>query len=360
MWEGNKTFIIILGISTEFPGNALKDNPELPGGFLDARTYYYILMILQVFVNPILSIIMFITCLINISTFLQMDLSQGVTLNLLILSCSDTVLAIVGLTSCFGFVMLLYGHYFILGVSIQSLVYACLFTINYPMYTSLVVTTVIAIVRCLSVVMPLSFRNVATPRRQLIIIAIISLFSIGIPLYTQIRAGISAPSRNVSQGTFGGASNQQMAMFDIFRNIFFYSCLSIIITAMFFLIFALKKSSKFQALASSTKTDGKHSKTVNTRETQIVKTIIVILAIFVICNLPLNLLAIMRQTIPGFSDTGRFRLEKKVWDMIVWIGLAFNCGLNVLAYYFTNSSYRKTLNSNVRHLLCSSSEKFVQ
>ncbi|GFS14759.1 chemosensory receptor C [Elysia marginata] len=133
-----------------------------------------------------------------------------------------------------------------------------MFAINYPLYVSLVVTTVIAIVRCLCVVSPLSFRSMVTHRRQLLVIATVSCFAVAIPAYTQVIVITFSGRVNSSQEQY--ASNEQMALLDIFMNTFSYGCLSIIIVSMIFLVFALKKSSRFQALAKSTARSDKQSK----------------------------------------------------------------------------------------------------
>ena len=127
--------------------------------------------------------------------------------------------------NCFCFVMLVKGTYYILGVSIHSIVYALLFSMNYPLYMSLVVKTVNAIVRCLSGVMPLSFRNVVTPRRQLIIIATTSLISMAIPLHTQINSSISAHNLNSSRGTVGWLVISSWLCLTYLKHFFAAACL---------------------------------------------------------------------------------------------------------------------------------------
>ncbi|GFR97472.1 hypothetical protein ElyMa_000993800 [Elysia marginata] len=197
---------------------------------------------------------------------------------------------------------------------------------------------VIALVRCLCVVKPLSFKNLATPRRQVAVIVLLSGGALVIPVLMQSQFfSLNGYEKFVNRSalTF---NKKHTAKIDIFINLFLYGFVSVITVSMCFLIFTVTKSSKFQSLATGK--GGKSAKAAN-KEAQLIKTVIIILAIFLCCNIPVSGEAIMRQAIPGFSLYGPYKYEANVWRMVVDIGLNLNVSLNVVAYYTTNSAYRK-------------------
>ncbi|KAK3804422.1 hypothetical protein RRG08_006721 [Elysia crispata] len=134
--------------------------------------------------------------LLNIVNFARMDLSQGVNLNLLILSVSDFLVVATSISGYICSLLLASGHYFIAGIPVFQVWLLFNVMVNYPLNTSFVVTTVIAVVRCLCVTIPLSFRDIVTSCRQVIIIAVGSCTSVSVPLYVHLYTPTYVPEGN--------------------------------------------------------------------------------------------------------------------------------------------------------------------
>ncbi|GFR75186.1 chemosensory receptor A [Elysia marginata] len=302
------------------------------GNAIDHVVFYYLSVGLNVVLNPVCALLAFCAGIVNIATFSQMDLSQGVNMNLLILSVSDFVLAIILVLMTFTYISFWFG---IKSMPIQQVALFGFRTINYPVTASTAVTTVIAVVRCLSVVIPLTFRSVVTVRRQIVAIALGCLIGWSVQMYNQILALADIKSM-ISRNSF-----------DIFRNVFFFTCLSIIVASMVFLTIALQRSSMFQSRAAST--SDSQSKTQNRREARVMKSVILVLTIFVVCNIPLLMLSIMRLASIEFSRSGQYRSVEDLVDLIVGLGISLNASLNTFVYLFHNTQYRNIIKTSFSH-----------
>ncbi|GFR97468.1 hypothetical protein ElyMa_000993700 [Elysia marginata] len=201
------------------------------GGFLDARAFSYLHTVLNLYLNSATITVAVGSGILNIFTFAQMELQQGVNQNLLILSCFDFLYAVIMVLNQVAHLIRFHGYYYV----------------------------------------------------------------------------------------------------------------GVITVSMCFLIFTVTKSSKFQSVATGTTRKGEKSAKAAYKEAQLIKTVIIILAIFLCCNIPVSGEAVMRQAIPGFSFFGPYKYEARVWRMVVEIGLNLNVSLNVVAYYTTNSAYRKVI-----------------
>ena len=264
-----------------FPQN----KPDVQGGIIDSVTYGYLTIVLRVVTVPTLSVIAFCAGIINIMTFAKMNLNQGVNKNLLILSVSDFLLSVVSVSCNCWYIVVWLDVNSAASISAVEALYFSLRLLTFPLNVSLVVTTVIAVVRSLSVVMPFSFRDVATNRRQVIAMGVGSAMSLGIPSYMIV---------NFYTVVFGASWSERLkfmslncvtpincTMFNVSRYMFFFTCLFIIIISMIFLTIALKKSSKFQTVAATSAAE-KQSKAPSTREAQVVKTVVLVLAVYVV------------------------------------------------------------------------------
>ncbi|KAK3728678.1 hypothetical protein RRG08_041862 [Elysia crispata] len=320
--------------------------PDVPGGIIDSVTYGYLTIILRVITVPVLAVIAFCAGIVNIMTFAKMNLNQGVNNNLLILSVSDFLLSVVSISCNYWYIMLWLGINSLAGISaVQALTFSLRF-LTFPLNVSLIVTTVIAVVRSLSVVMPFSFRDVATVRRQFIAMGVGSAMSLAIPSYTIIGYFSASLSEKQKFMNLNCIKPINCTIFNVSRYIFFFTCLFVIIISMIFLTIALKKSSKFQTLATTSAAE-KQSKATSTREAQVIKTVILVLAVNVAGNLPLMVLSIFRIVLPEVSSTGRYRYESGLLEMMVGAGMNLNISLNTPIYFFCNSSFRTVLKSMI-------------
>ena len=309
----------------------------------------------HVYLNEILkqTILFFIGCvalfagLLNIVTFVRMDLSQGVNLNLLLLSVSDLWVVATSISGYICSFLQTSGHYFIAGIPLLRVWIIFNAMLNYPMNISFVVTTVIAVVRCLCVTMPLSFRDIVTSCRQAIIIVVGSCISISAPLYVHLYFHLykAKLDNNSSEIVVVNLRVRNALIFDMFRTTFYFTCFAINFFSMIFLSIALKRSSRFQASTVKTKQNEGEGKAFSVREAQVMKTIILLLAVFFFCNLPSIVYSTCRQIIPEFTTSRQYYNWKQVVDFSIRIGILLNAALNTPVYFVCNNRYHTLIKS---------------
>ena len=275
---------------------------------------------------PVLAVLSLCAAIANVVTFARMGLNQGINQSLLILSASDLILAallVVG--SCSGALLLLDRD----GHLVFKMLWIVQWLISYPNTSSIAVTTIIAIVRCLYVARPLSFRRILTDRRQLAIMVFCSCISFSVLLYGQLNFSILQNSFVVQ--------NDAWAILDGFRNTVFYVSLIINTVSMVFLIVALKKSTRFQSKATPSKANPSNSSIK--REAQVI--IFLLLVIFVLCNLPMLMVLLFRLTWYNFHSIDFYHMRGFI-NMLSGVSLPLNIGLNTFVYLAYNSRYRST------------------
>ena len=315
---------------------------ESPGGFIDTATFRYLQAMLSVVLNPALSVCAVCTSCVNIATFTRMDLGRGVNLNLLVLSVSDLVLSSITICVNVAYILLWLGYYVIEGVSVLKVLLSFRWFLVYPMHVSLITTTVIAVVRCFYVVMPLSAPAFFTIRRQFVLVVISSGLSLIIPVYytrLYISVYLSPEGRNISQSSSAAPTNNSLTMFDIFRSLLFFSCLCIILISIAFLTIAVKRSSRFRAKGIQSSAQTANRKLALVREAHVMKTVLQILAVFVTCNIPLMVMSALRQWLTQLTRTGQYRYEKEFIEMIAGTGLILNAGVNTFVYISCNQQF---------------------
>ncbi|GFS19146.1 chemosensory receptor A [Elysia marginata] len=295
---------------------------------------YYLVIVLKVAINPTCALIALFAAFVNIMTFLKMDLTQGVNLSLFILSASYLFLAI----------LLALGNVLkaTLWLGLKNLAIVRLLLMgnrfgNFLNITAYVVTTTIAIFRCLSVAMPFKFSNLVTTRRQLVAIVMGCCVGFSVPIRTQILY--------YTAGTFSPVSTVNLYIMDTFRKVFFFSCLAIIIVSTLYLTVALRRSSRFQVTANTT-TDSQ-SRTCKKKEVKVIKTVILVLTIFAACNVPLMLLSALRLASIDFTNSEQYQNANLLVKMIIELGASLNITLNTFVYLRYNTSFRAVVKKSL-------------
>ncbi|GFO27867.1 hypothetical protein PoB_005437200 [Plakobranchus ocellatus] len=119
------------------------------------------------------------------------------------------------------------------------------------------------------------------------------------------------------------------------------------------MIIALKRSSRFRNRpqksnekntpdSRSVTTRLSQNSRLNSRELQVIKVVILVSAVFVVCNAPAMIASILRQTVPGLSNVGTYRLSQDVLLIFVEVFQLLNCTLNIVVYLKYNTLYRTT------------------
>ncbi|GFO26211.1 chemosensory receptor b [Plakobranchus ocellatus] len=307
-------------------------------GSLGDVVMFYIGIILKLYVNPCLGIGGIISNIINTFIFYKMGLSDGVTQNFLILSIFDGILSICATINSLCYILL--NTIFTRGSptahNLQAVLWSTLISWPFSQSISCITTTVIAVVRCCCVALPLQVKQVLTARRQLAAIFVFSACTDGVLLQVFIPANlvtITDPKTNISQAVYIGQDHQTL---NIFTNIFLYITFVIIIVCVVILTISLNQSSKFRDKSSSSNEKSKEK----SREIRIVQTVILVALIFILCNLPTIILSIIRQITDGFSVQGHRRKFYEFFLIIMETALLLNVFVNIFIYLSFNSRYQ--------------------
>ncbi|GFO26210.1 peptide receptor gpcr [Plakobranchus ocellatus] len=275
------------------------------GDSLGDIVMFYAGVILKLYVNPALALGGILVNIINTFIFYKMGISDGVTQNFLILSIFDGILSICAAINSLCYILLttIFTRGSPTAHNIQAVMWSTIISWPFSQTISCITTTVIAVVRCCCVALPLQVKQVLTARRQLIAIFIFSACTAGLLLYVFIPSRLALltdPTTNISRAVYVG---QDYETLNIFTNIFLYITFVIIIVCVIILTISLNQSSKFRDKSSSSNEKSKEK----SREIRVVQTVILVALIFIVCNLPTIILSIIRQVVDGFSIQGHRR-----------------------------------------------------
>ncbi|GFO26203.1 peptide receptor gpcr [Plakobranchus ocellatus] len=272
------------------------------GDSLGDIVMFYIGVVLKLYVNPALGFGGILVNIINTFIFYKMGLSDGVTQNFLILSIFDGILSICAAINSLCYILLttMFTRGGFIAHNLQAVLWATVISWPFSQTISCITTTVIAVVRCCCVALPLQVKQVLTARRQLVAIFIFSAVTEGVLLYVFIPSRLvilTDPVTNITQAAY---IDQNYDTLNIFTNIFLYITFVIIIVCVVILTISLNQSSKFRDKSSSSNEKSKEK----SREIRVVQTVILVALIFILCNLPTIILSIIRQFVDGFSIQG--------------------------------------------------------
>ncbi|GFO07025.1 hypothetical protein PoB_003353000 [Plakobranchus ocellatus] len=275
------------------------------GGLISEAVGYYITLLLKIVLNPLLAVTGVTSNLINMAVFYRMGVKEGTTLTFLVLAISDGLAAFVMIFNCTIHTLLQYVAFLQSLIVIDRKTLYVMFylsTLITPFFlnTSTLITTVISVVRCCCVVMPLRVKHVLTAGRQLAAILIFSVVIASVQIYALSPAYFSYyrhQRRNSSAPPIVSFVGMNYVLIDSFRNAFIYFSLLVVIICVTILVIALKQAGKFQSSASSrdlaTHSVGKKPKQ-SKRETQVMKVVVLIACFFITSNTPTVVIAILR------------------------------------------------------------------
>ncbi|GFS17046.1 substance-K receptor [Elysia marginata] len=225
------------------------------------------------------------------------------------------------------------------GRLVRIVVRLCNVAISFPLSTSLASTTVIAVVRSCCVMMPFKVRDVFTAHRQIVAIVVSSCFTISVYIYTATLLKLTTKvQRNSTFIVLEGTSFQPLKFADPLKIGVFFLCLGIMFASVMILLVALKKSGDFRSHRSQTSS---HQPMNATRKsTQATKSVLLVLVIFLVCNLPYALFSILR--LEGLLAD---RHTSQMTGLIATFCLELNVGLNIFVYFSMNTKYRSVVKS---------------
>ncbi|KAK3703123.1 hypothetical protein RRG08_002981 [Elysia crispata] len=282
--------------------------------------------------------------IVNTIVFFKMGLRDGVNQNFFILSVSDALQGVIGLADSIIFIFELTSFQFET-VSNFALHALCGITYAFLLSVSIITTTVIAVVRCCCVTMPLNVYTSLNARRQLTIILIfcgassaVQIFiSSNIELYSKIESSNNTEQKLLlSASTFKlwGGANVSL----------FVSCFTIILTSMLILIGTLRKYSRLHREAADS-VSFYLNEIRSARDVRVIKRIFLILAIFIACNFLVVFIAILRLISPEFGPLADRRHEFFYLDLLRRLCLDVNISVNIFVYYVNHAKFRKEVKS---------------
>ena len=313
----------------------------------------------RVFLNSGLALCSLITNIVNALVFRRMGIDHA-TESFFILSLADCLVGLFGTIAgiCNGVRYLGPPH---LAGSMYSLYVLLLAAATVPSLTSLVSTTVIALVRCCSVALPFRVRTVFTARRQRIVILFCTALSIAFLSYNMVGTRLIVrmhPKTNVSQLVilFHPKYIEKGRYSDVLRALMFYSCFFTVCVCLIVLIIALKRSSNFREGSwSSQKDRGRQSEggpnlasekpsgfsacKPGRKEVQVVKVVVLVSALFVICQLPAVVVSVLRQVVPGLNNLGSLQKSFDFGMIFLEFFQLVNASMNTFIYLQFNTRY---------------------
>ena len=299
----------------------------------------YIGFLLKLYINPFLGFSGIFINIINAAIFYKMGLTEGIAQNFFILSVSDGILAVSSLVFSMSHILLntSYTHGGPIAELLQTVHWIAMSCWPFSHIISFITTTVIAVVRCCCVTMPLRVKEILTARRQLCAIAVFSLIGHIVVIYcfapiTFIR--MTDPMSNTTQIAIAGI---RYYMVDIFTGTFLNFAFVIVVACTIILIFSLKKSSKFREKSSSA-SGSVEKKREKSREIKTVQTVILVATIFIVFDLPPLILSTARLATASSSLYVGGILE--FFILFMETGMMLNINANIFIYLGFNTRYR--------------------
>ena len=188
--------------------------------------------------------------------------------------------------------------------------------------------------------MPLRVKFVLTAQHQLAAILILSSAAIFVLVY------VFSPMKTIylrnpqTNKRFAVLVGYHWGIYTLFASVTFYTIFITDIVCVVILSINLSRSSRFRETSASGSSnydsDGR-------RDTRVVKTVVLVAAVFVCCLTPHLLFSLIKVFIVEFSPKGRYRNEKQLFLMVSETFLLLNTIVNILIHLIFNTRHLKTV-----------------
>ena len=296
------------------PSNGTLQNNSLDAPVLtyaiDAEIHGYIAIVLNLILNPILGLTGILLNIFNMIVFYKMGLSDGVTQNFFMLAVSDALLATASFVNKMAHlsrtIIRAYIGYEGMEQSAQILYSASFYSITLPQVYSLLITVVIAVVRCCCVSLPLKVKYLLTARRQLATILVLSGISTCIYVYVVAPVNMFIIRNPATNSTIAYFEGGRWSILAVFTNIISFGGFTICITCVIILSNSLRESSKFRdtsTASTSTSANNSEASTLDgksnekQRNQRVIKTVILVSVIFIVCKVPNMMYYILKASL---------------------------------------------------------------
>ncbi|GFN84089.1 chemosensory receptor a [Plakobranchus ocellatus] len=310
--------------------------------FISDAAFHYIIIAIRLILNPALGITGTCTNLINSAAFFRMGLTDGITQNFFILSISDWVLSVMALINFLSGVLyhIVYSDDETLRLHPLILYQISAVSQIVSQQVSAVVTIVIAIVRCCCVALPLRVKYLLTASRQLAVILVFGGLSTFVITFCFAHGHFAYHLDTKTNKSHYGLVGVKWYTFAVFSNIYFYSSFSIVIICLIILSTSLYRSYKFRK-TTTIPFSSVHMRRIN-KEIRIIKTVVLVSAIFLVCYSVQVFFSILRNNIKGFSPQGEQKNAAFTFLVIHETFSLINANANIFIYFFFNTRYRIT------------------
>ncbi|KAK3728053.1 hypothetical protein RRG08_022105 [Elysia crispata] len=258
----------------------------------------------------------------NIIVFLKAGVKENVTTLLLSLAISDlTFLVLITPVMCASVIKAYPENY-----SWPFDYRFCYFLLYWPAFTaydlSAFISVSLGVIRCACVAMPLKFKLVFTKSRTVawVMFLVILAVALRIPVLTIFRIAFRTdPSRNVTIAYLAIVNRVPMSRINdvMNRGFVIWFNYSTMITCVNVLSFKLYQASKVRrnyaanlthnSDQTSEKTD---SQGLQTKDLQVIKSVVLVCTIFIVSQLPFLLVSTFRLVNPQFSDSANLNIVK--------------------------------------------------
>ncbi|KAI8791469.1 fMet-Leu-Phe receptor [Biomphalaria glabrata] len=308
------------------------------------------------------SILGIIANMINIVTYVSMRPNDGVTASFLVLAFSDFsyLVTMASRAVSFGFYFLEkiynmnvwfpvepYGVYIFFG-NAGSI----------PYTVSILITTLLSVVRCISVWQPLKFKTMFGPKRSMYIVVVFLLFSAGTYIPVLVYMGMTDQFNgqiNASRPTLWISPKREEIKVNLWavRDAMLPIATQFIVSAcVIVMALSLQKTLAFRHQSSKLKSDvlpkniSSYKKTHRPtkligKELQALQQVLFIALIFIICNTPKIVVNFTPYLLPDFA-LGQLNQNLYLTSIgVLYLFQVINSSTSVLIYYNFSSKYRK-------------------
>ena len=305
---------------------------------------------------PILLLAGLIANTLNIVTFIKAGVKDSVTTLLLTISVSDAIFL------CLFVPVAVRNGFSWLGINRNRVLNEMFLILSWPAFTmydfSAYTTIFLGVTRCACVAMPLRFKSVFTTKRT--VISVIVLFCIDVLLHIPVLSILALKwktdaQRNITYLSVGFVGNRfdrafKQSLNDIInKNTLQAVAFITIITCAALLSFKLYESSKVRSKpvgeVGSGEANPNTSHHLSPKDVRVVQSAILVCSIYIMAQLPSLLYTLLRNTVPEFSDRGRFVHLVGICFKTTYVCYLLNASVNIFVYYNYNSRYRSVFRS---------------
>lgn len=208
---------------------------------------------------------------------------------------------------------------------------------------SMLTTAFISVERCLSILIPLKFKNFATFKRAKIVMFVIYTITLGaysVPYATQGFSRKWDPNSNSTRVFIWVSSHRAQIEFYLttaFHMVNGTICEIIVLVSTVGMIRGLQKSDKFR---HSSKSPSTKDRSISNKNKCIVKMISILAAVFIFCNMFRLLLLYLRRLIPDIMYGRRLHNTYNTLIGINFFFGTFNSSVNIFVYYSLKPSFK--------------------